>query len=379
VLALPPWAEGGWQLRVRAVDLAANRSRPALWSFGLTRHAPPTPRIAGAQPAQGAWGNVDVAQVRWSERQPVAPLRGYQYRVWSAADGGAIPGTWALTTTTTLRLANLQDGDWTAQVRALDQAGNTSPVMQWSFHLDREHPLLTTPVVSGTSFTPPVERLHLRFGLSKEATISFSVFAAGKDKPILTHTLGLREPGQVRGVMWDGRITPKHVAPAGSYTVAIDAVDHAGNRTEIRSTPVTILDKRIVVSVSKDALWAYQGDKLILHTLVTNGGPDTPTLPGIFHVQGKYRGWVMHSPWPKGSPLWYPDSLTNFALLYNPAGGYFLHDAPWRYNFGPGSNSVAGIPGGSYTGTHGCTNVPYDAMVQLFDWADVGTLIDIVR
>lgn len=376
VLALPRWQEGAWQVRVRAVDLAGNHSRPAIWAFGLTRHAPPTPLIASAQPAQNAWSNVDVASVRWSEAPAVAPVRGYQYRAEVGAGAQVAPGTWSFTTTTTLRLPDLQDGDWAVQIRAIDQAGNTSPVTQWVFHLDRAHPLLGDPVLSATSFTPPVERLHVRFGLGKAATLSFSVLAQGKAAPIFTHTLGPQEPGP-QDLMWDGRLSAKHLVPGGTYRVVVDAVDRAGNRTEIRSGPVTVLGKRIVVSISRDELWAYQGNTLFLHTLVTNGGPDTPTLPGIFHVQGKYRGWVMHSPWPKGSPLWYPDSPTSFALLYNPAGGYFLHDAPWRSNFGPGSNSVAGTPGGSYTGTHGCTNVPYDVMATLFDWADVGMVIDI--
>ena len=145
------------------------------------------------------------------------------------------------------------------------------------------------------------------------------------------------------------------------------------------TTPTfTLLSKRIVVSVSKEALWAYDGNKLVTYTLVTNGGPDTPTVPGIYHVEWKAAGLVMHSPWPKSSPLYYPPSPTNFALLYNANGGYYLHDAPWRWHFGPGSNTVAGQPGGSYTGTHGCTNVPYSVMKQLFNWADNGTLIQIV-
>jgi hypothetical protein len=378
VLALPRWAEGDWRLLVRAVDLAGHRSRPAVWPFGLARQAPPAPRIVAARPAQGAWSNIDTATVRWSGLRGAAPLRGFEYRVWSAA-GRTIPGTWTPSTAAALILPGMPDGDWTVQIRAVDQAGNISAPAQWSFHLDRVHPLLTDPAVSTTRFTPPVEHLHVRSGLGKEATLTFSVYAAGRRTPVFTHSLGLREPGPIRDLMWDGRITPKHLAPAGTYTVEIDAVDRAGNRTAVRTAPITLLDKWILISIRKEALWAYQGDKLMLSTPVTNGGPDTPTLPGIFHVQGKYRGWIFRSPWPRGSPLWYPDSPTSFALLYNPDGGYFLHDAPWRYNFGPGSNSVAGTPGGAYTGTHGCTNVPYDAMARLFDWADDGTPVDIVR
>jgi hypothetical protein len=265
------------------------------------------------------------------------------------------------------------------QVRAVDVVGFRSPPLRWSFHIDREHPLLTTPLLSRGNFTAPVERVHLRLGLSKRSTVSYSIQAVGTSTPLVTVSLGEVDPGPVSGIVWDGRLSPKKIAPVGGYTITVQAVDRAGNFTLATSAPFTLADKHILISISKEALWAYQGNKLFLYTLVTNGGPDTPTLPGIFHVQGKVNGMVFHSPWPKGSPLWYPDSPTSYALLYNPNGGYYLHDAPWRGNFGPGSNSVAGTPGGSYTGTHGCTNVPLDVMAKLFAWADEGTLIQIVR
>jgi len=102
-------------------------------------------------------------------------------------------------------------------------------------------------------------------------------------------------------------------------------------------------------------------------------------LPGIFHVEAKIPNMVFHSPWPKGSPLYYPPSPTNYAMLYNANGGYFIHDSPWRSNYGPGSNSVAGTPGGNFTGTHGCTNVPLSAMTEFYSWTDVGTLVQVVN
>jgi hypothetical protein len=253
-----------------------------------------------------------------------------------------------------------------------------SPPLRWSFHLDREHPLVTDPVVSAPSFTEGVEKLRVEFGLGKASTISYRIYRSGVATPVRVGTLGARRPGRVRDLVWNGNLAPHHLAPGGTYWMAIDAVDQAGNRTEVRTPALTVLSKRILISLRKEALWAYDGDRLLYHTLVSNGGPDTPTLPGIFHVEGKYTGFVFHSPWPKGSQYWYPPSPTSYALLYNANGGYFIHDAPWRSNFGPGSNSVAGTPGGNYTGTHGCTNVPLAIMGQIFDWADVGTLIKVV-
>jgi L,D-peptidoglycan transpeptidase YkuD (ErfK/YbiS/YcfS/YnhG family) len=63
--------------------------------------------------------------------------------------------------------------------------------------------------------------------------------------------------------------------------------------------------------------------------------------------------------------------------LYFHDDGYYLHDAPWRTVFGPGSNATTGIPGQNLTGTHGCVNVPLAAMAQLYRWATPGTVVQI--
>ncbi len=132
--------------------------------------------------------------------------------------------------------------------------------------------------------------------------------------------------------------------------------------------------KRIVVNLSDEELTAYEGSKIIVQTPVTTGGPATPTPLGVYHVTAKLHNFVMHSPWPYYDWRWYPDSFVNYGLLYD-YGGYFIHDAPWRSNFGPGSNTSYGTPGGNYTGTHGCINVPYSAEIQLYNWASIGTTV----
>src|SRR5438270_5001797 len=72
----------------------------------------------------------------------------------------------------------------------------------------------------------------------------------------------------------------------------------------------------------------------------------------------------MHSPWPKGSPYWYPDSKVKMVMWFN--GGDGIHDASWRSRYGPGTNGPHYDPTGEDTGTHGCVNVPYSNMVWLW-------------
>ena len=124
--------------------------------------------------------------------------------------------------------------------------------------------------------------------------------------------------------------------------------------------------KLIVISLSRQVLTAYQDGAVVLTTFVATGRPALPTPPGVYHIFARYSPYKMISPWPYGSPYWYPDSWTNWAMEFA-GGGYFIHDAPWRSWYGPGSNI--------YNGTHGCVNVPYSPMSFLWKWAPMGTAV----
>ena len=98
---------------------------------------------------------------------------------------------------------------------------------------------------------------------------------------------------------------------------------------------------------------------------------------GVFPILAKYSPFTFVSPWPPGSEYYYPPATANYALLFDNRG-YYVHDAPWRSAFGPGTNTSVGTPGQNYTGTHGCVNVPLAAEAQLFNWATIGTVVQVV-
>jgi len=124
--------------------------------------------------------------------------------------------------------------------------------------------------------------------------------------------------------------------------------------------------KVIVISLSRQVLTAYQDGSAVLTTFVATGRPALPTPPGVYHVFARMYNFYMVSPWPYGSPYWYPRSLVRMGLEFL-GGGYFIHDASWRSWYGPGSNL--------YNGTHGCVNVPYNPMTFLWGWAPIGTTV----
>jgi len=124
--------------------------------------------------------------------------------------------------------------------------------------------------------------------------------------------------------------------------------------------------KLILISLSRQVLTAYQDGTAVLTTYVATGRPALPTPPGVYHIFAKYSPYKFISPWPYGSPYWYPSAWTNWAMEFI-GGGYFIHDAPWRSWYGPGANI--------YNGTHGCVNVPYSPMSFLWKWAPIGTTV----
>ena len=135
----------------------------------------------------------------------------------------------------------------------------------------------------------------------------------------------------------------------------------------------TVPEKALVISLKEQVLRAYLHGKPIWWSYITTGRPGLETDPGNFRVYSKQAPFTMHSPWPKGSPYWYPDSKVKMVMWFN--GGDGIHDAYWRSRYGPGTEYPHYDPSGEDNGTHGCVNVPYSNMVWLWNWTPTGTAV----
>jgi len=131
----------------------------------------------------------------------------------------------------------------------------------------------------------------------------------------------------------------------------------------------------IVVSMVEQAMRFYQHGKLIRSFHVTTGRVERPVLPGYWTVQDRKSPDQFTSPDPPGSPFWYPPTHINYAILYH-WGGFFIHDAWWRNDFGPGTqfphNDSAGTTSFNYDGSHGCVNMRVDEAGWVYantDWS----------
>ncbi len=134
----------------------------------------------------------------------------------------------------------------------------------------------------------------------------------------------------------------------------------------------------MVISLVEQALRLYQDGKLVKAIHVTTGRNERPSLPGVWSVQNRQAPTVFKSDDPPGSPFWYPDTPINYAILYH-WGGFFVHDAWWRADYGPGTQFPHNDSGGDESfagnGSHGCVNVQEEQAAWLYAHTDWNTQI----
>ncbi len=136
----------------------------------------------------------------------------------------------------------------------------------------------------------------------------------------------------------------------------------------------TISGKSILISLSLQEMVFYDNGCEVQATPVTTGRPLLRTPTGTFSIFDKQSPYVFISPWPPGSPFWYPTSPVNFVMEFA-QGGYYIHDAPWEPTgeYGPGSQNI--IPAAS----HGCVQTPGAVMAWAYSWTPMGTPVVIVN
>ncbi len=227
------------------------------------------------------------------------------------------------------------------------------------------------------TINPQFTRQQVSVTLSAPARVWVRIAPIGAVTHVRTMDLGVQPAGTVT-LEWDGRDNAHRLVPAGDYSYTITATNARGVVRTDTNAGLGVTYKRIRISLSKQQLWAFDGDHYMMSSLVTTGNPALPTPLGHYPILGRYSPFTFVSPFPYGSKFYYTPSPTNDALLFDNRG-YYVHDAPWRSNFGPGSNATTGTPGQTYTGTHGCVNVPLTMMQPLFVWATIGTVVEVVR
>lgn len=127
--------------------------------------------------------------------------------------------------------------------------------------------------------------------------------------------------------------------------------------------------KEIYVSISEQHLWACSGPALFVEGPVTTGASaltnvHDATPIGLSSIHKKERNVVLTGRDVNGS--W--NDPVHYWMPFN--GGDGFHDAPWQ-------TFPLGSPLYTTQGSHGCVHVALDVIAQLYQWAQVGTLVDV--
>lgn len=123
----------------------------------------------------------------------------------------------------------------------------------------------------------------------------------------------------------------------------------------------TTEQKRVIdVSLTRQMLYLIEGDRVVFSTPVATGVPGADTPIGTYYVQYKMPKAHFRGVNPSGRRYDIPDVPWVLAFL----GDYTIHGAPWRTHFGQ-------------VGSNGCVSMPTEAAKVVYDWAEVGTPIEI--
>ena len=256
----------------------------------------------------------------------------------------------------------------------------TTPVAALS--LQTEKSVIVKSKTSGEAVSVlPVEKVFFEYieivdscGPYFEGTCVNARSGPGTDYPAvlkLRKNMILKVSGKVErdGTTWykiafdENLLYPERVK--GDWYVAADYVHQLLDEgtqipagTRIRGKQTT---KKIIINRTAQTLRAYDGDDLFMSLLVSTGLELTPTPTGTFSIFKKMPSRYMQGPIPGVSDDYYDLPGVPWDLYFT-SGGAAIHGAYWHIDFGNRHS-------------HGCVNLLPDKAHELYDWADLGTVV----
>jgi LysM repeat protein len=134
--------------------------------------------------------------------------------------------------------------------------------------------------------------------------------------------------------------------------------------------PLPVVEnKRIVVSISRQRMWAYQDGNLVWEWVVSTGIDSSPTAPGVFQVQS-HDGTAYAGSWD----LWMP----HFMGIYRPVPS---SDFMNGFHGFPTRDGVSLLWTGNlgHPVTFGCILLDTGNAALLYDWAEDGVVVEIQK
>ena len=117
--------------------------------------------------------------------------------------------------------------------------------------------------------------------------------------------------------------------------------------------------KSIVVNLSDQWMYAYEGENQVYDAPVSTGRDGMQTPVGTFSIYAKLKVQTMDG--VTDGEKWVVPNVPNVMYIN---GGVALHGTYWHNRFGTGARL-----------SHGCINLPLGAASWLYNWAPAGTTV----
>lgn len=117
--------------------------------------------------------------------------------------------------------------------------------------------------------------------------------------------------------------------------------------------------KSIVVNLSDQWMYAYEGENQVYDAPVSTGRDGMQTPTGTFSIYAKLKVQTMDG--VTDGEKWVVPNVPNVMYI---SGGVALHGTYWHNRFGTGARL-----------SHGCINLPLGAASWLYNWAPAGTTV----
>ena len=153
-------------------------------------------------------------------------------------------------------------------------------------------------------------------------------------------------------------VPPPEPEPEGPETLAAWTVGSVGPGPQQGGW------KEIVVSLSAQAMWAYENGELVRSSYVSTGTADVPetTTPiGSWSILTKYEIQDMEG--TISDEYYFVEDVPH--VMYFDNLGNALHGTYWHSNFGTPMS-------------HGCVNLPLDVAAWMYEWAPIGTAVTVI-
>ena len=163
-----------------------------------------------------------------------------------------------------------------------------------------------------------------------------------EETPTITPEV-IEEPGEMMMEIVADTPTSEYV-PLPTSAAQKPAVASSGNGT-----------RWIDVDLTNQRVYAYEGDTVVNSFIVSTGTWLTPTVTGQYNIYVKYLSNKM------SGPGYYLPNVPYIMYFY---GSYGLHGTYWHNNFGTPMS-------------YGCVNLRTDDAGWLYNWASIGTLVNV--